>query len=56
MSKLLEKPKVTKYTVDPYSARALILNLEQQYNLTIRVHETTSYCMICIDKEKKKDV
>lgn len=55
MPSKLEEPKVTKYTVDPYSARVLILKLEQQYNLTIRVHESNGYCMICIDKGGKKE-
>lgn len=55
MKSTLEKSKVDNYTLDPYSARALILKLEQQYNLTIRAHESAGYCMICIDKEEKKD-
>ena len=52
----LEEPKVTKYTLDPYSARVLLLKLEEDYSLTIRVYDTDLYCLICIDKEKKKDV
>ncbi len=54
MNNLLEKPKVAKYTdLTPYAARALILNLEKEHNLTIRVYEGDKYCTICIDKEKK---
>ena len=45
---------MNKYTTDPYSARVLILKLEMEYNINIRVHETHNYCMICIDKEVKK--
>ena len=56
MSDLLEKPKVDKYTLDPYSARVLVLKLEQKHNLTIRVYDSKKHCMICIDKEDKKDV
>lgn len=55
MNQLLEKPKIDSYTVDPYSARALILNLEKQHDLDIRVYETKHYCMVCIDKEEKED-
>ena len=56
MNRLLEEPKVGSYTTDPYSARILILNLEKEYNLTIRVCEGESTCNIFIDKEKKEDV
>jgi len=55
MNNLLDKPKIDNYTVDPYSARALILNLEKEYNLTIRVYEGDKYCNICIDKAEKED-
>ena len=55
MNNLLEEPKIDKYTIDPYSARALILNLEKKHNITIRVYEGDKYCNICIDKEKKED-
>ena len=55
MTSSLDKPKVSKYTLDPYSARVLILKLEQKHNLTIRVHEGNGYCMICIDKGDKKE-
>ncbi len=55
MSQLIEEPKPSSYTVDPYSARAFILNLEKDYNLTIRVHESGKYCTICIDKEMKDE-
>ena len=55
MNNVLKKPVVTTYTVDPYSARALILKLEREYNLTIRVRDTTHYCMISIDKEERKE-
>lgn len=48
-------PKIKKYDVTPYAARAFILNLEMQYNLTIRVHEGKHYSVIYIDKEEKKD-
>ena len=41
------------YTVDPYSARALILKLELENELRIRVLDTPKYTMICIDKEAK---
>ena len=43
------------YTTDPYSARALILKLEIENELHIRVHDTPKYTMICIDKEAKHD-
>ena len=55
MNQVPEKPKINKHTVDPYSARILILNLEQQYNISIRVYEGDKYCNICIDKEDKED-
>ena len=55
MSNLLEKPKVTHYTVDPYSARVLILQLEQQYDITIRIYEGNSHITMCIDKEERKE-
>ena len=51
----LPKPKVNNYTVDPYSARVLILKLEEKYSITIRVHESNGYCMICVDKGARKD-
>ena len=44
-----------QYTVSPYSARALILKLEIENELVIRVHDTPKYTMICIDKEAKPD-
>ncbi len=48
---------MNKFTTDPYSARALILKLEMEFNINIRVHESHNYCMICIDKEvKKRDI
>ena len=57
MNDLLKEPKVAKYTeLTPYAARALILNLERDYSLTIRVYEAEHYCQMCIDKEEKKDV
>ena len=43
------------YEVDGYSARALILKLEIENKITIRVHDSKSYTMICIDKEAKHD-
>ena len=55
MSQVHAEPKIDSYTVDPYSARALILKLEKEHNLTIRVHNGDKYCTICIDKEKKED-
>ncbi len=55
MNQPLDKPKVAKYTVDPYSARAFILNLEKEYYLTIRIVDGDKYCTICIDKEKKDE-
>ena len=55
MKGILDEPKINKYTVDPYSARILILKLEKEYNLTIRVCEGDKYCTICIDKERKED-
>lgn len=48
-------PKVKKYEVTPYAARAYILNLEIEYDLTIRVQEGKKYSAIFIDKEEKKD-
>ncbi|GAH32697.1 unnamed protein product [marine sediment metagenome] len=53
---LTEKSCVRKYILDPYSARAFILNLEIQYDLTIRVCESAKHCSIFIDKEEKEDV
>lgn len=50
-----DEPKVKKYTVTPYAARAYILNLEIEHNLTIRVQEGDKYSVIFIDKEVKKD-
>ncbi|MCK4414935.1 MAG: hypothetical protein KAY32_15480 [Candidatus Eisenbacteria sp.] len=50
-----DNPKVKKYDVTPYAARAFILNLEIEYDLTIRVHEGNHYSVIYIDKEEKKD-
>lgn len=50
-----DKPTVNKYNLNPYEARALILNLELQYNITVRVYETRHCCHIFIDKEVKKD-
>ena len=41
------------YEVDGYSARAFILKLEKDSNLTIRIRDSEKYCMICIDKEAK---
>ena len=55
MNSTLEKPRIDKYTTDPYSARTLILQLEKKHNLTIRVYEGNKYCAICIDKEDKKE-
>ncbi len=55
MNQLLEEPKVEGYNTDPYSARVLILKMEEKYNLTIRVYEGDKYCNICIDKEEKED-
>lgn len=55
MNRQLEKPKIDSYTVDPYSARALILKLEQKYNISIRVYESAYHCIICIDKEEKNE-
>lgn len=55
MNNLLKDIKVDSYTLDPYSARVLILKLEDKHNLTIRVNETDRYCMICIDKEDKHE-
>lgn len=49
----IEKPVVNSIITDPYSARVLILQLEEEYNLSIRVYESKHYCHICIDKEKK---
>ena len=43
------------YEVDGYSARAFILKLEKDSNLTIRIRDSEKYCMICIDKEAKQD-
>lgn len=48
-------PKVKKYEVTPYAARAYILNLEIEYDLTIRVQEGDKYSAIFIDKEEKKE-
>ena len=55
MNNLLKELKVKGYGTDPYSARVLILKLEQQYNLAIRVYDNDRYCTICIDKEDKKE-
>ena len=55
MKNMLEEPDVKKYTTDPYSARVLILKLEEQYVLSIRVYDSNGSCMICIDKEAKKE-
>ena len=56
MNSLVEKPKIDKYTVDPYSAKVLITKLEQKHNISIRVYEGDKYCQICIDKEDREDV
>jgi len=56
MANSADKPKINQYTVDPYSARVLILKMEKEYNLTIRVNDSERYCTICIDKEEKEDV
>ena len=50
-----QDPKVRKYEVTPYAARAFILNLEIEYDLTIRIQEGNTYCTIYIDKEEKQD-
>jgi len=55
MASIPEKPNVKKYTVDPYSARVLILQLELEYDLVIRVYESNRHINICIDKEEKKE-
>lgn len=56
MSQTLKASKPSKYATDPYSARVLILKLEQQCDISIRVYDTEHYCMISIDKEVKEDV
>ena len=55
MASVPRKPIIDEYTVDPYSARALILLLEMHYNLTIRVYEHKKFVHICIDMEEKKE-
>lgn len=50
---LLKKPKVDSFTTDPFSARVMILKLEEDYNLNITVYDTEHYCKICITKERK---
>lgn len=45
-----------QYTLDPYSARVFILKMEEEFDLSIRVHDNDKYCMICIDKVEKKEV
>ena len=55
MNDLLSKPKISKYTLDPYSARVLILNLEKEHDLTIQVYIGDKYCLICVDMEDKED-
>jgi len=55
MTSSFDKSKVKKYTLDPYSARALILQLEMQYDLAIRVYDSHHHCTIHIDKEEQKD-
>ena len=55
MTSIPEKPVIKKYTLDPYSARVLILQLEQQYYITIRIYEGNSHITMCIDKEEKKE-
>lgn len=50
-----DEPRIDKYEVNPYAARAFILNLESEYNLTIRIKEGKDYCVIYIDKEAKDD-
>jgi len=50
-----EKPKIATYDTDPYSARALILKLEMEYDVSIRVYDSKRYCQICIDKEEKEN-
>ena len=52
----LDKHKVNAILTDPYSARVMILKLEEEYNLTIRIYDTSHCCQIFIDKEKIKHV
>ena len=53
MVQTTEKSHVDQYPTDPYSARALILKLELNHNLDIRVYESTHHCMICTNKKVK---
>ena len=48
----LDKPKIGSFSTDPFSARVLILKLEEKYNLSIRVYDNKHYCRICIDKKE----
>lgn len=50
----LKKPEIEKFTLDPYSARVFIVNLEKQHSLGIRVYDISKYCVLCIDKADKE--
>lgn len=49
-----DKPKINTFTTDPYSVRVMILKMEEDYDLSIRVYDGKHYCQICIDKGAKK--
>jgi len=48
-----KKIKVDKYTLDTLALSMMLLNWENEDKInSIRIYETKSYCIICIDKEK----